>query len=475
MTANQLIQYLSWIIYVAIFASAAVHAVRHPLRANTDIALLFSVPMLIIVVAVAQQLTLVPAQGVVSAVSFALLLAIGYMLLRLVDDFSEVPPWLMRLAEVSLAGLVGAAFLFPAPAPPWLTALLLAYLIGFLSYAGVAFLREAQRARGVTRRRMWAAAGGSLWLGAAFLIGGLQLLLPQLSGLWQLLSGLAGLASGLSYWIGFAPPGLLRRAWQEPELRAFLGRAARLPRLPTTAAIVEELERGAALAVGAPYATIGQWDAAAGVLHFNDHDRPVDLVPDDRSISGRAFSGQRPVFSDNLKRDTPAMAAANQESRIKAILAAPITAGDQRLGVLVVYAPHTSIFADEDLALVQLLADQAAVILESRALIDEAARVRAREEVTRLKEDFLSAAAHDLKSPLTTLVAQTQLLERKALRTPEAPVDLASIQKLGRETQRLKTLVLELLDAARTEQGRLVGSREAVDLVALARDSCARH
>ena len=140
------------------------------------------------------------------------------------------------------------------------------------------------------------------------------------------------------------------------------------------------------------------------------------------------------------------------------MLAAPITVGDRRLGVLSVYARGAPIFADEDLALVQLLADQAAVVLESRALIDEAARVRAREEVARLKEDFLSAAAHDLKTPLTTLVAQAQLLERRATRHPEAPADLTSIQRMVAETNRLRTLVLELLDAARTEQGRLVAS-----------------
>jgi signal transduction histidine kinase len=158
-----------------------------------------------------------------------------------------------------------------------------------------------------------------------------------------------------------------------------------------------------------------------------------------------------------------------------AVLAAPITAGDKRLGALVVYSPRAPVFAEDDLALVQLLADQAAVVLESRALIDEAARVRAREEVTRLKEDFLSAAAHDLKTPLTTLVAQAQLLERRAVRMPAAPADVEGIRRLVREAQRLKTLVLELLDAARAEQGRLVGQREEVDLVALAQEICVRH
>jgi signal transduction histidine kinase len=157
------------------------------------------------------------------------------------------------------------------------------------------------------------------------------------------------------------------------------------------------------------------------------------------------------------------------------MLAAPITAGEKRLGVMAVYAPRAPMFAEEDLDLVQLLADQAAVILESRALIDQAARVRAREEVTRLKEDFLSAAAHDLKTPLTTLVAKTQLMERRAQRMPDAPVDLESLKRLTKETQRLKTLVLELLDAARAEQGRLVGELGPVDLVEAAQEVCARH
>jgi len=143
--------------------------------------------------------------------------------------------------------------------------------------------------------------------------------------------------------------------------------------------------------------------------------------------------------------------------------------------VLVVYAPRAPIFAEDDLMLAQLLADQAAVILESRALIDEAARVRAREEATRLKDDFLSAAAHDLKTPLTTLITQAQLLERRATRNPDAPVEIAGVRRIVRESQRLNTLVLELLDASRLEQGRLLGPREETDLVALATAVCERH
>ncbi len=157
------------------------------------------------------------------------------------------------------------------------------------------------------------------------------------------------------------------------------------------------------------------------------------------------------------------------------MIAAPITAGERRLGVLVLFAERPPIFAVSDRELSQLLADQAAVILESRALIDHASRVRAREEATRLKEDFLSAAAHDLKTPLTTVVAQAQFLERKATRDPSAPSDLQGLQRIVRESQRLATLVTDLLDAARMEQGKLVADREPVDLGALVGEVVARQ
>src|SRR5262249_44656567 len=122
-----------------------------------------------------------------------------------------------------------------------------------------------------------------------------------------------------------------------------------------------------------------------------------------------------------------------------------------------------------DLELIQLLADQTAVILEAKALTDQSAQVRAREEATRLKDDFLSSAAHDLKTPLTAIVTQAQVMRRRAERNPGAPTDLVGLDRLLEQSHRLKTLVLELLDVSRLEQGSLVGEREDVDLTELAR------
>jgi signal transduction histidine kinase len=254
-----------------------------------------------------------------------------------------------------------------------------------------------------------------------------------------------------------------------------LQRAATLPRLPDTKSIIAEIQYGAAESVGAPNASVGLWDEANNQLIYQDpQGQKLEIPVDPESATGSAFVSQTPVYIREIKRSHHTYEQATRVN-IATILAAPITAGQKRLGILAVYADRPSIFADEDLELVKLLANQAAVVLESRTLIDEGVRLRVQEQSTRLKEDFLSAAAHDLRTPLTILVGQVELMERRALRSPDSPIDIVSVQRLKKESYRLKTLVLELLDAERVEQGKLMSVRSEVDLVEVAQEACERH
>ncbi len=233
---------------------------RRPLRANIDIALFFLIITLVILQAVLQGLGIEPRNPIITAFNTSLFPLMGYMLLRLVDDFSNVPGWFMRAAEAALALLIVGIFVYPTPWPIWFTLVFLAYMVGLILYSSVAFVRQARRTRGVTSRRMSAAAAGCIFFCTVFAIATLRIPFPQWSDGISVLTLVAALASGICYFLGFAPPAVLRSAWQEPELRAFLGRAASLPRLSTTGAIVAELERGAASSIGTPRARIGLWD-----------------------------------------------------------------------------------------------------------------------------------------------------------------------------------------------------------------------
>jgi signal transduction histidine kinase len=489
LSADDLVQFLTQVLYVAIFVLVAFQAARRPFRTNVDIALLFGAISLVISIQWYGAALRGEVPPVVGAIAGSLLMALPYLLLRLLDDFAGVPPLLVRGSEIGLILSVVVLLLIPPPLPVPLTLALVAYFVGLIAYVALAFIRQAGSSSGVTRSRMQAVALGSGFLGLTILTAGLLAVAPALSALWVLLARVGGLASGVCYFAGFAPPTGLRRAWQEPELRTFLRHAARLPRLPDTPAVLAELRAGVARSLGAPGASIGLWDASAGVLRFHDPGwsppasapaMPPGAAFNGKSLelqvghmyAGRAFSEQRPLFTEDAARGDPANAAFYHAFDIKAVLAAPITAGEKRLGVLVVHGPRAPIFADSDLELVTLLADQAAVILESRALIDEASRMQAREEAARLKDDFLSSAAHDLRTPLTVLLAQAQLLERQAQRDGLPENYSTQIGRLVAAARHLSALVRELLDASRAERGKLVGPREPADLATIARDAC---
>ncbi len=473
MTLDELSQYLTWILYILVFAVVVVRAVRDPMRANVDIALLFGLPGLIILISALTKSGLLPTSHITSTLSSAALLGMVYMLVRLAYDFMDVPIWVIRTTEVVLAIILVAAFMVTTSS--LLTLAEIVYLLVALSYVSVVFVRASRKAGGVTRRRMIAITVGTLCLFAVLILASLSVAIPELKRDGQAFSELLGLASGLAYYIGFATPAIIRRAWQEPELRAFLQRAATLPRLPSTKAIIAELENGAAISVGTARANVALWNQASNKLVYDgDNGEPWEIPVDTNMATGKAFVTQAPVFLRQIKPGYPSYARA-KEANINSMLVAPITAGQRRLGVLVVYADRSPIFADEDLELIKLLADQAAVILESRTLMDQAMQVRVQQQSTRLKEDFLSAAAHDLRTPLTILVGQVELMERRIQRNPDAPAELVSVQRLKTEAHRLKTLVLELLDAERIGYGSIVTMRAEVDLVEVAEEACQRH
>jgi signal transduction histidine kinase len=477
LTALELVTGLSQMIFVVIFVLVALRTVRNPTAPHVDMALFFFILAFVVTESrLSALLGVSPPEWFVDSI-IAGIVALPYVLVRLVDDFTHVPQALKHGAELALIAIAITIYVLPGPTlPATVVYVMLVYFAGLSFYCGAMFVRAAQRSQGVTQRRMQAISAGAVFFGLDVIAAGVsgQLVEPY-RGALSAMGQLFGLGAGVGFYLGFAPPAFLRRAWQAPELRAFLARAAQLPRLAATLDIVRELERGAAASTGSA-ARIALWQRDELKLRSwtPGTDEPLDIEAG-QHLAGRAFEHQRLVFSDDPEKDDPQAADRYRRANVGAVIATPITAGERRLGVLVLFAERAPIFAVSDTELAQLLADQAAVILESRALIDHAARVRAQEEATRLKEDFVSAAAHDLKTPLTTVVAQAQFLERKALRDPNAPSDVPGLQRIVRESQRLAALVTDLLDAARLEQGRLVSEREPVDLGALVADVAKRQ
>jgi signal transduction histidine kinase len=475
--AELLVQLATHLVFVLILFVVLRNLIRDRYRASVHIVLFFGALVLALSLSWIPDLLAAEPPGWFARVVRLLLVALPYLLLRIVSDFADVSPRLLRGAEAGLALAAGAVLVWE-DLPAGAVVGVVAYFVGFHAFAAVRFLAEAGRAHGVTRRRMQSAAGGTALFGVAILIAGVGAAAGAPEGWGGVPLRLSLLGAALAYLVGFVPPAILRRAWQEPELRGFLRRVAELPWLEDLGSTIRGIEAGAAASFGVGRATVVLWDPESETLRLAGPEGDLD-PPGTRPgelIAGRAFLEGRAMFAPDAAKADPANAAIYRDWNASAIVSAPIAAGGERLGVLSVYGPRAPVFAADDLDLVQLLADQAAIVLKNRRLLEETAEARAKEEAMRTKDDFLSAAAHDLRTPLQTILGTAQVLERRAAVRPEEPVHVESLRRISREAKRLNELVARLLDVGRAETAQLVGEdREPTALDHLARRACERH
>jgi signal transduction histidine kinase len=122
--------------------------------------------------------------------------------------------------------------------------------------------------------------------------------------------------------------------------------------------------------------------------------------------------------------------------------------------------------------------------LERELLAERAARLKLEEERDRLiaefttalatRDDFLSAASHDLKTPLSALQLQIQGALRNAERSGVDQRFEERLKAMNRQVRHLGELVERLLDVPRISSGQLDLVVEEVDLAELVRDLAER-
>jgi signal transduction histidine kinase len=92
----------------------------------------------------------------------------------------------------------------------------------------------------------------------------------------------------------------------------------------------------------------------------------------------------------------------------------------------------------------------------------------AREDAINQRDTFFSVAAHELKTPLTAMLGQAQLLQRRMRRSNAFDEKQRhSADVVVAQAERLSVLVGDLLDLSRMQQGRLTLAQEQLDLAAL--------
>ena len=114
-------------------------------------------------------------------------------------------------------------------------------------------------------------------------------------------------------------------------------------------------------------------------------------------------------------------------------------------------------------------------VTERKRIEARARRWRKAKSEVRERDEFLSIASHELRTPVAALQLQLQLLQRAATRSgDELPGALeGKLDALERQTRRIAVLVGELLDVSRMRLGSLELVCEDLDLSEVARDTVA--
>ena len=96
-------------------------------------------------------------------------------------------------------------------------------------------------------------------------------------------------------------------------------------------------------------------------------------------------------------------------------------------------------------------------------------RTAALEKALVARDEFLSVAAHELKTPLTGLRATAQVLTRKLRRSDLPRPDWLDqgLNTVDQQADRLARLVEQLLDVSRLDQNKLAAERAPTDLSAM--------
>jgi PAS domain S-box-containing protein len=154
---------------------------------------------------------------------------------------------------------------------------------------------------------------------------------------------------------------------------------------------------------------------------------------------------------------------------LSSYMAVPLVARGKTLGVIAfaLSRPERS-FAPDDISLAEDLACRAALALSNALLYEEA------QEAIRARDEFLSIASHELRTPCTSLRLGVQTLLRHVRGGSLERLPAAFLERIletsDRQSKHLASLIDRLLDVSRIQAGQLELEVEEVDLAAVSHE-----
>jgi K+-sensing histidine kinase KdpD len=262
----------------------------------------------------------------------------------------------------------------------------------------------------------------------------------------------------------------------ETRYRALAARTSRLHALTaalseasTVDAVARAVVTRGRTAVGATAAEVailveqGTWLELLATDPWSDAQPRIPVA--EGFCSTDALQTREPVFVPSFEELQQrywqsATAAADGGYVSSAVL--PLMRERSAMGVLSFHFMAPVNFDEEYQALLVSVAQHCAQALDRARLYEAAKQARDEAEAAnRLKDDFLSVVSHDLRTPLTSILGWTTILQKPSI---EAGLAARAHQAIRDNAERQARLIEDLLDFSRIAAGRLVLDKKPLSL-----------
>jgi len=193
---------------------------------------------------------------------------------------------------------------------------------------------------------------------------------------------------------------------------------------------------------------------ATGEAGKDMKERKHTLQVNDKSIVGKVtMDGQvvivNDVMADPLHRPNPLLPETRAEAAI------PLRIGNRIIGAIDIQAKTSGAFTEDEIAVLQTLADQVAVAIDnarSFELSQEA--VMEMREIDRLKSQFLANMSHELRTPLNSIIGFSRVII-KGIDGPVTELQQQDLTAIYNSGQHLLGLINDILDLSKIEAGKM--------------------
>jgi signal transduction histidine kinase len=355
-----------------------------------------------------------------------LLVLFPYLLYRFATEFVPPSRRLQRVVAVLTSGLTIWTFALPhVPAagerrPAWFLAYVLVFLAHWALLSVVVTVRlwragSEQPTVAANRMRMLSFAAAALTVAIV-----LTAFATNQASVGALFTQLIALASCAGFVLGLSPPQAIRAYWRQPEQQRMQEAIVGLMTLATTRAEVAQRVLGPVVAlVGARGAAIVDSDGTV----VAEHAPPAD---------GEAV--------------------------------APVQVEQPGAKLIVWTSPYAPFFGDDELRILETVAALTGIALDRVRLFEQEHSSRvALERANEVMANFVALAAHELRTPVTTVHGFVQTLNHLGDRLDE-PQKQELRTALEQQTARMASLVEQLLDLSRLDAHAIDIAPQTIEL-----------